>query len=40
VKQPGDSGKAVATKARGGDELWRERGGKKGGVGCGEMRRG
>jgi hypothetical protein len=40
VKRPGDGDKAAATKARGGGELWRERGGKEGGVGCAEMRRG
>jgi hypothetical protein len=40
VKRPGDGGKAAVMKARGGDELWCERGGKEGGVGCGEMRRG
>jgi predicted component of type VI protein secretion system len=33
-------GDMAAMKARGGDELWRERGGKEGGVGCCEMRRG
>jgi hypothetical protein len=40
VKWPGDGGKAVVMKARGGCELRRERGGKEGGVGCSEMRRG
>jgi hypothetical protein len=40
VKWSGDGGKAAAMKARGGDELRCERGGKEGGVGCGEMRRG
>jgi hypothetical protein len=40
VKRPGDGGKTAAMKARGGDELRCERGGKEGGVGCGEMRRG
>jgi hypothetical protein len=40
VKRLGDGGKAAVMKARGGDELRRERGGKEGGVGCGEMRRG
>jgi hypothetical protein len=40
VKRLGDGGKASAMKARGGDELRYERGGKEGGVGCGEMRRG
>jgi hypothetical protein len=39
VKRSGDGGKAAAMKARGGDELRCERGGKEGGVGCGEMRR-
>jgi hypothetical protein len=39
VKRPGDGGKVAGKKARGGGELWRERGGKEGGVGCGEMRR-
>jgi hypothetical protein len=39
VKRPGDGGKTVAMKARSGDELRRERGGKEGVVGCGEMRR-
>jgi hypothetical protein len=38
VKRPGDGGKAAATKVCGGGELRRERGGKEGGVGCGEMR--
>jgi hypothetical protein len=28
----------VAMKERGGGELWSERGGKEGGVGCGEVR--
>jgi hypothetical protein len=40
VKRPGDSGKAAVMKVRGGGKLRRERGGKEGGVGCGEMRRG
>jgi hypothetical protein len=40
VKRSGDGGKAAVMKAHGGDELWCERGGKEGGVGCGEMRRG
>jgi hypothetical protein len=39
VKRPGDGGKAVATKVRGGGELRCERGGKEGGVVYGEMRR-
>jgi hypothetical protein len=39
VKRPGDSGKMAAMKARSGDELQHKRGGKEGGVGCGEMRR-
>jgi hypothetical protein len=39
VKRPGYGGKATAMKAHGGEELWRERGGKEGGVGCGEVRR-
>jgi hypothetical protein len=38
VKRPGDGGKTTTMKARGGDELRRERGGKEGSVGCGEMR--
>jgi hypothetical protein len=33
VKWSGDSGKAAATKVRGGGELRHERGGKEGGVG-------
>jgi hypothetical protein len=37
VKRSGNGGKAAAMKAHGGDELRRERGGKEGGVGCGEM---
>jgi hypothetical protein len=37
VKRPGDGGKATVMKARGGDELRCERGGKEEGVGCGEM---
>jgi hypothetical protein len=40
VKRSGNSGKAVAMKARDGGELHCERGGKEGGVGCGEVRRG
>jgi hypothetical protein len=40
VKRSGDGGKAAAMKARGGDKLRRERGGKEGGLGCGKMRRG
>jgi hypothetical protein len=40
VVRSGDGGKAAAMKVRGGDELRHERGGKDGGVGCGEMRRG
>jgi hypothetical protein len=40
VKRPGDGGKAAVMMARDGDELRRERGGKEGVVGCGEMRRG
>jgi hypothetical protein len=40
VKRPGDGGKAAVTKVHGGGELWHERGGKEGGVGCGEIRRG
>jgi hypothetical protein len=42
VKQPGDDGKAAAaaTMVRSGGELRCERGGKEGGVVCGEMRRG
>jgi hypothetical protein len=40
VKRPGDGDKMVAMKVRGDDELRHERGGKEGGVGCGEMRRG
>jgi hypothetical protein len=39
VKRLGDGGKMAAMKARGGDELRCERGGKEGVVGCGEMRR-
>jgi hypothetical protein len=38
MKRLGDGGKATAKKARSGDELQCERGGKEGGVGCGEMR--
>jgi hypothetical protein len=38
VKRLGDGGKAAAMKVRGGGELRCERGGKEGGVGCGEMR--
>jgi hypothetical protein len=38
VKWSGDGGKVAVTKARGG-EVQCERGGKEGGVGCGEMRR-
>jgi hypothetical protein len=37
---PGAGGKMAAIKTRSGDELQRKRGGKEGGVGCGEMRRG
>jgi hypothetical protein len=40
MKRLGNGGKAAAKKARSGDELQCERGGKEGGVGCGEMRRG
>jgi hypothetical protein len=40
VKRSGNSGKAAAMKARGGDELRCEKVGKEGGVGCGEMRHG
>jgi hypothetical protein len=40
VKRPGDGGKAVATMVHSGGELRCERGGKEGGVVCGEMRRG
>jgi hypothetical protein len=38
VKRLGDGGKTAVMKVHGGDELRRERGGKEGGVGCGEMR--
>jgi hypothetical protein len=38
VKRPGDGGKAVVMKARGGGELRHERGGKEGSVGCGKVR--
>jgi hypothetical protein len=38
VKQPGDGGEAAAMKVCGRGELRCERGGKEGGVGCGEMR--
>jgi hypothetical protein len=40
VKWLGDGSKAVAMKVRDRGELRCERGGKEGGVGCGEMRRG
>jgi hypothetical protein len=40
VKRSGDGGKAATMKVRSGGELQCERGGKEGGVGCGEMRRG
>jgi hypothetical protein len=40
VKRPGVGCKAAVMKARGRDEHRRERGGKEGSVGCGEMRRG
>jgi hypothetical protein len=36
VKQPGDDGKTVMMTAHGGGDLRCERGGKEGGVGCGE----
>jgi hypothetical protein len=37
VKWPGDEVAWQWLKALGGGELWRERGGKEGGVGCGEV---
>jgi hypothetical protein len=40
VKRPGDGGKAAVMKMHGGDEHRHEGGGKEGGVGCDEMRRG
>jgi hypothetical protein len=40
VKRPGDGGKAAVMKVHCGGKLWRERGAKEGGVGCGVVRRG
>jgi hypothetical protein len=40
VKRPGDEAARQRLKAHGGGELQCERGGKEGGVGCGEVRRG
>jgi hypothetical protein len=38
TRRPGDGAVQRRLKARGGDELRRKRGGKEGGVRCGEMR--
>jgi hypothetical protein len=38
TRRPSDGAVRRRLKARDGDELRRERGGKEGGVGCGEMR--
>jgi hypothetical protein len=40
MRQLGDEAARQRLKAHGGDELRRERGGKEGGVGCGEVRHG
>jgi hypothetical protein len=39
VKRSSDGGNAATTKAHGGGKLRCKRGGKEGGVGCGELRR-
>jgi hypothetical protein len=39
MRQPSDEAARERLKVRGEGELWHERGGKEGGVGCGEVRR-